>query len=95
MFLGDTMPKKKPARKKAEKALITKDTPLGQIVQEFGFETANVMMKYGLHCVGCHVAAWESVEEGCKAHGMSDEDIKKLLKELNETAVQVVKDKKK
>ncbi len=47
-------------------------------------ETAPIMMKHGLHCIGCHVAAFETIEQGCMAHGMKEEYIKKMIKEMNE-----------
>jgi hybrid cluster-associated redox disulfide protein len=63
---------------------ITKDMKLGEIVEKFP-NTVQVMLEHGLHCVGCHVAAYETLEQGCKAHGMSDEEIEGLLKKMNET----------
>ena len=64
-------------------AEITKDMTFSQVLEKKGRPAAEVMMKYGLHCVGCHVAAFETVEQGSKAHGMSDKDLTKLLEELN------------
>ncbi len=63
----------------------------GKITKEMGFEeilqkypqTAPIMLKYGLHCIGCHAAAFETLEQGCTAHGMKEEDIEKMLKEMN------------
>lgn len=37
----------------------------------------------GLHCVGCHAATWETLEAGMYGHGMSDDQINKLLDRLN------------
>ena len=62
---------------------IKKDMSFSEVLEKYP-ETAAVMMKHGLHCVGCHVAAFETVEQGCAAHGMKEEDIKKMLKEMNE-----------
>jgi hybrid cluster-associated redox disulfide protein len=62
---------------------ITKGMTLGDIISKYP-ETMEIMMKYGLHCIGCHVAAWESLEQGAKAHGMSDKNIESMLKEMNE-----------
>jgi len=61
---------------------ITKDMLIADVVQKHP-DTAVVMMNSGLHCVGCHVAASETIEEGCKAHGMSDEQIEAMVKEMN------------
>lgn len=37
----------------------------------------------GLHCVGCHAATWETLEAGMYSHGMSDEQIDRLVNRLN------------
>jgi hypothetical protein len=33
--------------------------------------------------MGCPMAMEETVEQGCKAHGMSDKEIDELLKKVN------------
>ncbi len=37
----------------------------------------------GLHCVGCHAATWETLEAGMHGHGMSNEQIERLVGRLN------------
>jgi len=37
----------------------------------------------GLHCVGCGAATWETLEQGMKSHGKTDEQIQKLVSRLN------------
>lgn len=39
--------------------------------------------KYGMHCFGCTFSTLETLEQGAKAHGMSNKQIKKMVKELN------------
>ena len=46
--------------------------------------TVSVLAQAGLHCIGCHSAANESIEEGCLAHGMKEEEIEKLVKKAND-----------
>jgi hybrid cluster-associated redox disulfide protein len=43
-----------------------------------------IFLKHGMHCIGCAMANEESIEDGAKAHGLSDEDISKMIKEINE-----------
>jgi len=82
-----------PAKKKvsnktdAEKpsGFITRHMKIMDVVADHP-EAIEVMFKYGLHCVGCHVAQFESVEDGAKAHGMSDKDIDKMIHEMNREA---------
>lgn len=47
--------------------------------------TAEVLFKYGLHCLGCAVSEEETLEEGARAHGMTDEEIEKMVSEINKT----------
>ena len=61
--------------------LITKELLLGDIIRKHP-ETVETMLSHGMHCVGCHVATWESLEQASKAHGI---DTEKLLKDLNNT----------
>ncbi|WP_157151069.1 DUF1858 domain-containing protein [Brachyspira sp. SAP_772] len=63
--------------------MINKTMSIGEIIQIFP-DSVEIMMSYGLHCVGCHVANWESLEEGCRGHGMDDAKIDNLVKEINE-----------
>lgn len=69
-----------------KKKIITKDMKLGEVIRKYPASAA-VMMEYGLHCIGCHVAEWESIEEGCMAHGITKEEFEKMLDELNSDAV--------
>lgn len=61
---------------------ITKDMTLGEVVSKYP-KAAEVMLKHGLHCVGCHVASYETVEEGASAHGFDKKQLKKLLDDMN------------
>ncbi len=71
------------SKEKPNEEGVTKDMAIGEVVQKYP-ETAMVLMKHGMHCVGCHVAAHESIEQGCKGHGMSDADVETTVKEMNE-----------
>jgi hybrid cluster-associated redox disulfide protein len=58
---------------------IKKEDTIEQVVTKYP-ETTMVFMKHGLHCVGCHVSAFESIEEGGAAHGIN---VEALVAELN------------
>ncbi len=60
-------------------AKITKDMPIGKVVQDHP-ETFGVFQKHGLHCMGCAIAHFENIEQGCIAHGI---DSGKLVEDLN------------
>ncbi|MEW6329740.1 MAG: DUF1858 domain-containing protein, partial [Candidatus Micrarchaeota archaeon] len=71
--------------KKETKNVITKDMTLGEVISKFP-KTVSVFLKHGLHCVGCHVAYWETVEQGAFTHGMDKNRLEALLKDLNAAA---------
>jgi len=68
---------------------ITKDMTIGEVVSKHP-ETVEVMMKHGMHCVGCHVAGMETIEQGAVSHGIV---VGELLKKMN-AAVQNKNNKK-
>lgn len=61
---------------------IKKSDVLGEVIEKFP-EIAPVLAQAGLHCIGCHVSAYESIEQGCLAHGMKKKDIDELVKMAN------------
>ena len=60
---------------------ITKKTKLSEITENE--KVVEALFEVGLHCVGCPMSMQETIEEGCKAHGMSDKDIDELIGRLN------------
>ena len=72
---------------KEEQVAITKEMIIGDVVEKYqDISVFKVFSDYGLHCIGCHVAASETIEEGAKAHGLSDEKVNALVADLNEAA---------
>lgn len=61
---------------------IDKDMTIGEIVKKHP-EAAQVLMEHGFHCLGCAMASMETLEQGAKAHGMDDRQVRELVKELN------------
>jgi len=64
------------------KQKITKDTIIADAVG-LNPDAPEIMFRYGLHCIGCHVSMWETIEMGCRSHGMDDRQIEKMISELN------------
>ena len=62
---------------------IHKDMTMGEILQKYP-ATAEVMTRYGLHCVGCHVNTFETLEQGMRGHGGSYEQVESMLIEMND-----------
>ena len=68
------------------KDLINKDMLIQEIAAKYP-GTMEIMMDAGLHCVGCHGAMFETLEQGTLGHGMTDKELEKMLKDLNKIAV--------
>ena len=58
---------------------IDKKTKIATMLQEYP-QTAVVLKKYCLGCIGCHGVKHENIESGATAHGV---DLNALLHDLN------------
>jgi len=61
---------------------ITRETKLVNLANNA--ETVEILTDIGLHCIGCFASQFETLEQGCKGHGMSDNEIDELIKKLSE-----------
>ncbi len=61
---------------------VTKKSIIGKVLEEKP-EAAEKFFEAGMACVGCPMSSGESIEQGCKAHGLSDKEINGLVEELN------------
>jgi hybrid cluster-associated redox disulfide protein len=59
---------------------ITKDMGITETVQKYP-ETIEVFMRFGMGCIGCAAASFESIEEGALVHGIDPDEI---IAKLNE-----------
>ena len=67
---------------KSVKSAVKKDDRISDVIKKHP-ESATIMMKHGIHCVGCHAAFFETIEQGSQAHGMSEKAISKMVDEIN------------
>ncbi|MBU0981068.1 DUF1858 domain-containing protein [Patescibacteria group bacterium] len=49
-------------------------------------EAAEVLEDYGMQCISCSIGSFESIGDGAFVHGLSDKELQKLLKKLNDLA---------
>ncbi len=61
---------------------INKDMTIESVVSAFP-ESVPVFIAHGLHCVGCHAANWETIEQGAIGHGI---DVEGLVNDLQQLA---------
>ena len=59
---------------------ITKEMTMGELLS-IDRCVAVVLMKAGMHCIGCPSSIGESLEEACMVHGI---EVDELLKNINE-----------
>ncbi len=66
--------------KKTKKDLkITKNMTFNEILQK-NPESVMVLLEKGMHCIGCGMAGFETLEQGALAHGLDPDE---LIRELN------------
>lgn len=75
----------------SENNKITGDMKIEEIVAKYP-QTIGVFFQYGLGCVGCHAASFESLAEGATMHGI---DLDAMLKDLNELVEKIEVEKAK
>lgn len=59
--------------------MITKEMTIGELIREKA-DAAEILMSFGMGCVGCPSAQVESLEEAAMVHGLS---LEALLEALN------------
>ena len=61
-------------------AKVTKNTLIGQLLQ-IDPNIAAILMRAGMHCIGCPSSQMESLEEAAMDHGM---DVDVLVQQIND-----------
>ena len=64
----------------SRRVMFTKDMTLGEVIAKKP-EAQAILFGFGMHCFGCPVTQFETIEEAAVVH---DVDLKLLLKKLNE-----------
>ena len=68
---------------KKEKVTILKTDKIEDVVFKYPV-SAEVMLDYGLHCVGCIASGFDTIEKGAKLHELTDEEIDEMVERVNE-----------
>ena len=63
--------------------LITREMTIGDVVAKYP-SCIEALLASGVHCVGCHVSYYETLEQGFKGHGMTDDEIESVIVKLNQ-----------
>ena len=70
-----------------EKSYINKEMTIQEIIELYP-ETMEIIMEYQLSCVGCGAAGFETIEQGALGHGMSEEEVGMLVRDVNKVIQQ-------
>jgi len=70
----------------SKKKMITRKTNIGELIEKHPQLAQILVQDYGLHCAGCCGAAFDTLESGAQSHGMSDKEIDKMVKKLEQLA---------
>lgn len=54
--------------------MINKEMTIGEVVRNFP-ESVNVLMTFGMGCIGCPSAQAETIEEAAMVHGLKADDL--------------------
>jgi hybrid cluster-associated redox disulfide protein len=65
------------------KTKITKDILILDLVEQNPDLAEVLTQDYGLHCIGCMAASMETLEQGALVHGMDQDQIDKMVADLN------------
>ena len=63
---------------------VTKEMNLKELLNQHP-QSARVFASYGIGCLGCAMASFETIEQGITAHGINIDD---FMKDLNEFIAQ-------
>jgi len=75
--------KKYEGRKEENKRSVSKEDNLAAVIDQHP-DVEEVLYDYGLHCVGCALNAFDSIEAGAKVHGLEDAEIDEMIDRINE-----------
>ena len=60
---------------------ISKDMLIGELLQKSDL-IAPILMRAGMHCLGCPSSQGESLEEACMVHGIDCDDLVSKMNEI-------------
>jgi len=65
-----------------KKKKITPKSKLSSLIKNE--KAVEILFESGMHCIGCPMAAQETLEQGLNAHGFNKKEIEKIIKRMNE-----------
>lgn len=85
-------------KKETSKKLVNKTMNFRELLEKYP-ESAGILFQEGMHCIGCSMAGFETLEQGALAHGLDPDKIvekmNKLLQKNNKRKIKPNSKKKK
>ena len=69
----------KSAEQQTVEQLIKEDMTIGDIISKYP-STIEVLLRNGVHCVGCGAKTFEKLGDGLRGHGFSAEKVAQIMK---------------
>jgi hybrid cluster-associated redox disulfide protein len=69
--------------KTGKEQLVSRESNLAEVVFKYP-KTVEILLDYGLHCVGCAAMSYDTIEAGARIHGFNSEEIDELVVRINE-----------
>lgn len=73
-------------KKKKDVYLLSRKDNITDIIEKSPRAT-ELLTEYGINCVNCILKQFETLEIGAQLHGMSEEEIDKMVEEINQELV--------
>ncbi len=58
--------------------MITKEMLIGDVIRTYP-QVAEVLLQFGMHCIGCMAARGESISDACVVHGLDADELVEAL----------------
>ncbi len=62
---------------------ISKNSIIAKVIEDYPEVIEILSIDYGMGCVGCMAAGGETIEQGASVHGLSEDDIDKMVAKMN------------
>jgi hybrid cluster-associated redox disulfide protein len=63
--------------------MISKEINIAELVHKYP-AAEEILLDYGLHCVGCFASSFDTLEAGAMIHGILEEELEEMVTRINE-----------
>ena len=71
---------------------IDRNIMIGELVMNYP-AAVEVLFEYGFHCIGCGLSAYETLGQGCAAHGFDESTVDEVIAKIKK-ATEAEREKK-